>query len=368
MTRIAYVLTQARGGPVDVTFTLLRALLDVGGHDVRVFGPVPDGHDELLGDHFTHVEVGRKEDLAAIRRLRCVVRAWRPDVVHAQDRRAALVTSTLQRHARTVWTYHGVPYDVRDPWCRGDDDAQAPSWYSRAVLGGDAVVARRTDRVVVPSSVMQDFLHSRLRIPLSKMHHIDNGIELPDATPLKGPIRRLAYIGNLYPAKGLSDLFAALSKPGVLPADATLDVYGDGPSRAEAEALAQQPPLRGHIRFHGFTPGAARLLPQHDALVLSSRLEQQPLVIAQAMGAGRPVLATSVGGVPEMLDIPGTATYLVRPGDIDGLADQLVRLFAETNLTELSTKLAAYARDRFSARGCAAAHLKLYDALAGGLI
>lgn len=366
MTRIAYVLTQDRGGPVDVTFTLANALLETSNHSVRVFGPMPAGHDGLLGDHFTHVDVRRKEDLTAIRLLRSKLRAWRPDVVHAQDRRSALVVAGLG-HSRgrgaALWTYHGVPYDVSERWFTGTTRARPPSFYSRAVLAADAMVARRMKRIVVPSSAMGEFLQSRLRVPQPKLVHIDNGVDFPEATPLRGPVRRLIFIGNLHPVKGLLDLLHALRRPGVMPPDATLDVVGDGPEREDAEALARRPPLAGHVRFLGFRPGAAQLIPDHDALVLSSRIEQQPLVVAQAMAAGRPVLATRVGGVPEMLEVPGLPQYLSPPGDIDALAANLARLFANTDPAGLGRKLACRARDRYSAGVCAVAHLELYGSV-----
>jgi glycosyltransferase involved in cell wall biosynthesis len=366
MTRVAYVLTQDRGGPVDVTLTLAKTMIDAGEHDVRVFGPAPAGQEGMLEGHFTRVAVPRKTDVAAGRRLRAMLRSWRPDVVHAQDRRSALVVAGLGGFggpAVVVQTYHGVPYDISEQWFSGTAGARPPSFYSRAVLAADAVVARRLNRMIVPSSAMSEFLQSRLRVPGPKLVHIDNGIDLPRPTPHSGSVRHLIFIGNLYPVKGLLDLLNALGRPGVMPLDATLDVFGDGPVRAEAEEFAQRPPLAGRVRFHGFRPGAAEHIADYDALVLSSRIEQQPLVVAQAMGAGRPVLATRVGGVQEMLEVPGVPQYLAPPGDIDALAAELVRLFANPQPADLGTKLAAHATQRFSAGASAAAHSKLYDSL-----
>jgi glycosyltransferase involved in cell wall biosynthesis len=87
------------------------------------------------------------------------------------------------------------------------------------------------------------------------------------------------------------------------------------------------------------------------------------LVVAQAMAAGRPVLATRVGGVPEMLEVPGLPQYLSPPGDIDALAANLARLFANTDPAGLGRKLACRARDRYSAGVCAVAHLELYGSV-----
>ena len=367
MTRIAYVLTQDRGGPVDMTLTLAETMLQSGEFDVRVFGPPPAKGHRLLEQNFTCMAVDRKEDLAGIWRMRSMLRSWRPDVVHAHDRRAGLAVTDLGLlrcgPRAVVHTYHGVPYDVGEQWFRGEKGARPPSFYSRAILAGDAAIAARMTRTVVPSTSMVDFLRSRLRVPRRRLVHIDNGVELPDVTPVRGPVRRLLFIGNLYPVKGLMDLLDALSKPGVMPGDATLDVAGDGPERLKAETLACQPPLAGRVRFLGFRADVAELLQHHDALVLSSRIEQQPLVVAQAMGAGRPVLATRVGDVPKMLEISGAPRYLAPPGDVEALAAELVQLFANPNPAALGRELAIRARIRYAPATCAAAHAKLYESL-----
>lgn len=367
MTRIAFVLTQDRGGPADVTLALMRALLENGQHDVRLFGPSPAQGCAWLDGHFTEVRVDNKGNVGAVRAMRAELRAWQPDIVHAQDRRSALVTAGLDRlpggPRAVVHTYHGVPEDTTESWFSGAEHATAPSLRSRSVLAADAVVARMVSRIVVPSSTMGAFLKSRLRVPSEKVVHIDNGVFLSSARPSYGPIRRLLFVGLLIPRKGLADLLHALNRPGVMPDDCTLAVAGDGPSRREAETLSQQPTLAGRVNFLGYRTDVAELLSEHDALVLPSRMEQQPLVVAQAMGAGKPVLATRTGGVAEMLEIPGQPDYLAPPGDIDALAATLTRLFENSQPERLGEKLSARARERYSAEASAAAHLKLYDAI-----
>jgi glycosyltransferase involved in cell wall biosynthesis len=365
MTRIAFVLSQDRGGPADVTLALVRAMLEDGQHDVRLFGPPPAQDCDWLDGHFTDMRVDSKGDIGAARRMRAELRAWQPDIVHAQDRRSALVTAGLDRlpggPRAVVQTYHGVPDDTTQSWFGGAEHAAAPSVRTRAVLAADALVARVISRIVVPSTTMGAFLTSRLRVPAAKVVHIDNGVFLPRARPSHGPIRRLLFVGLLVPRKGLTDLLHALNRPGVMPADCTLAIAGDGPSRHEAEALSRRPPLAGRVHFLGYRTDVADLLIDHDALVLPSRMEQQPLVVAQAMGAGRPVLATRTGGVAEMLEIAGQPDYLAAPGDIDALASTLKRLFENPQPQRLGEKLSARARQRYSAEASAVAHVRLYD-------
>ncbi|MET8853891.1 glycosyltransferase family 4 protein [Amycolatopsis sp. NPDC004625] len=364
MTRIAFLLTQDRGGPVDVTVRL-AATLAADGLDVRVFGPVPArGASSLDGLH-EELAVTGKEDFAAAGRARAAIRAWRPDVVHAQDRRAGLVAAGLHftrgRRPALVQTYHGVPDDVAEPWFRGERGAAGPSAYTRTVLAADALVARVLDRTVVPAEAMGTFLRRRLRVPAGRLVHVDNCVSPAEPAPPRGPVRHLVFAGLLVERKGLLDLLAALGRPGVLPPDAHLTVVGDGPQRAEAERAAQ--PLAGRVTFLGFRPDVPALLAAADALVLPSTMEQQPLVVAEAMAAGKPVVATATGGVPAMLDVPGAPAFLAPPGDVPALADRLRALFAEPDPGRLGRLLAERAHTRYRPEACARRHLALYDRL-----
>ncbi|MDU0290954.1 glycosyltransferase family 4 protein [Saccharothrix longispora] len=358
--RVAYVLTQDSGGPVDVTVRLARALLDSGEAEVRVFGPVPRRGAEVLDGHHEPVEVVAKGDLRAGRRARAVVAAWRPDVVHAQDRRAGLVGAGLRLRHRVVQTYHGVPDDVGEEWFRGVPGAVAPSAYTRTVLAADALVARAVHRTVVPAPAMGRFLSSRLRVPGVRLAHIDNCVEPAHAHPPAGPVRRLVFVGLLVERKGLTTLLDALALPGVMPADATLTVVGDGPQRALAERSARA--LGDRVRFLGFRPDVPELLRHHDALVLPSTMEQQPLVVAEAMAAGKPVVATDTGGVADML---GGAGHLAVPGDVADLAARLRAVFADRDPARTGRLLAERAGERFTPHACARRHLDLYRSLTG---
>lgn len=366
MARIAYLLTQDRGGPVDVTTRLAREVADLGGHTVAVFGPPPARGRDAVHDIHHPIDVPRKGDLRALGRARSALRSWQPTIVHAQDRRAGLVVAGMQWFPggprAVLQTYHGVPDDVTEPWFRGERGADGPSGYTRLVLAGDAATAAASTRTVVPATAMGEFLHRRLRISDQRIVHLDNGVVLPEATPPVGPVRRLLFVGLLVERKGLVDLLTAMQRPGVLRDGVTLTVAGDGPARAEAERLAAGPGLAGRVEFLGFRTDVPDLLADHDALLLTSRMEQQPLVVAEAMGAGKPVLATDTGGVAEMLDIPGYR-YLARPGDVGSIEAALVRLLTDPDSGRVGRSLADRARRRYSVERSAAAHLELYDTL-----
>lgn len=363
MTRIAYLLTQDSGGPVDVTVRLAAALAKTDSAEVRVFGPRPRRGAELVDPYFEEILVPRKGDVRAARLARAALRAWRPDVVHAQDRRSGLVSAGLATTGtKIVHTYHGVPDDVDEPWFRGVRGAEPPSAYTRAVLAADAAVARVVHRTVVPAREMGRFLRDRLYVPPHRMTHIDNCVDVGAAHPPAGPVRKLVFVGLLVERKGLLTLLDALET--AMPEDATLTVVGDGPQRMQAEGRVARRNLGERVRFLGFRSDVPELLLEHDALVLPSTMEQQPLVVAEAMAAGKPVVATDTGGVADMLGVPGTD--LPRPGDVAALAARLRELFADPDPAGTGEKLAIRARERFTAEVCARRHLDLYRKLTSG--
>ncbi|MGY1638389.1 glycosyltransferase family 4 protein [Geodermatophilus sp. SYSU D00742] len=365
--RLAYLLTQDRGGPVDVTVELALAVSKVPGWEVRLFGPRPARGAERVAHLHTEVLVEGKGAAGAIRRARRRLLEWQPDVVHAQDRRSGLVCAGAAwgrpgggRPRAVVHTYHGVPDDVAEPWFRGGRGG-GPSRYTRTVLAADAVVARTVTRTVVPASSMGRFLRERLRVPAGRVVHIDNGLPLPPATVPRGPVRRLLFVGLLVRRKGVHVLLEALAAA-ALPPDVTLQVVGDGPERADLEALAARSGLRGRVEFLGFRTDVPALLAEADAFVLPSAMEQQPLVLIEALGAGKPVVATDVGGVAEMV---AGAGIVVPPEDVPALRRALEQLTTGGDAGQWGTRAAALARERYSVDTARDRHLALYTELLG---
>lgn len=366
--KVCFVLTQDRGGPVDVTVALALAL-EGAGHDVRVVGPVPARRGDAVAHLLDPFHVGGKAAAGAIVTARRRILAHGPDVVHAQDRRAGLVCAGLGRlrpgggrRPVVVHTYHGVPDDVTQAWL--DDPAAAPpSRYTRAVLRADALVARAVDRTVVVAPPMREFLVGRLGVPSRAVVHIDNGVDLPPAAPPTGPVRNLLFVGLLVERKGVHLLLDALARARhTLPEDVTLTVVGDGPERAALQARAAATGLDGRVRFLGFRDDVPDLLARADGFVLPSLLEQQPLVLLEALGAGLPVLATDVGGVR---DLVGDTGLVVPAGDVPALARGLEALTSSDG-AEVGARGAQRARQRFSVEACRDHHVALYTRLLDG--
>jgi glycosyltransferase involved in cell wall biosynthesis len=137
-------------------------------------------------------------------------------------------------------------------------------------------------------------------------------------------------------------------------------VVGDGPSRPEAEAEARRLGLAERVVFAGLRRDVPQLLPGLDAVVFSSLREGLSMAMLEAMAAGVPVVATAVGGTPELIT-HGVTGLLVPPGRPEDLANALVSLLDDASAAE-TLRGAARRRveERFSVARMIEAHEALY--------
>lgn len=182
---------------------------------------------------------------------------------------------------------------------------------------------------------------------------IYNGIELDEfrlgsmqeercalSWPSQG--RAMLYVGNLKASKGVILLVEALSR---VPEEVCAQLYivGDGPDRKALEVMIHERDLTRRVTLLGRQPPemVRRCMVAADALVLPSFAEGVPNVVLEAMACGRPVLATSVGGIPEV--VPAAAGLLVAPRDVQALADGLWALAAKSfNADEIRAHACGY--------------------------
>jgi glycosyltransferase involved in cell wall biosynthesis len=210
-----------------------------------------------------------------------------------------------------------------------------PSAYLQGLAVGWGVQPGRTSVLpnaapVVPPLPSRDALRAELRV--------------------EGPT--LAFAGRLMAAKALDVGLAALaSVEGV-----SLLVAGDGPDREALEAQATVLGLGGRVRFLGprSREDVLRLFAAADAVLLSSAWENFPHTVVEALAVGTPVVATSVGGVPEVVR-DGENGLLVTPGDVDALAAAIRRIAGDEQLREslaaaAAPSVAAYAPDALLGR------------------
>jgi glycosyltransferase involved in cell wall biosynthesis len=203
---------------------------------------------------------------------------------------------------------------------------------------------RGARHVFCPSAYLRD-VALRWRIDPDRLSVLPNPAPeipvLPSREELRGELdldgRVLVFAGRLGPQKALATALAAVAgEP-----DVSLVIAGDGPERASLQHRASELGLDGRVRFLGSVPRdtVLRLFRSADASVLSSRWENFPHTVVESLAVGCPVIATAVGGVPEVVK-DGVNGLLVPPGDAPALAAAISRFFSDH---ELRMRLAAAA-------------------------
>jgi glycosyltransferase involved in cell wall biosynthesis len=165
------------------------------------------------------------------------------------------------------------------------------------------------------------------------------GIELEeykDRCSEKGretPQKRIIFVGRFDPVKGLDNLLRAMNSVGKVLPDAQLILVGDGKERKNLESLADSLGIRDSVDFAGRLNGEKKTeyLCQADLFVLPSISEGFGIVILEAMACGLPVVATRVGGVPDLVE-DGVNGYLVESRDFQEMAKKIILLLQNPTL------------------------------------
>jgi glycosyltransferase involved in cell wall biosynthesis len=331
--RIAHVTGEMgfSGGELQV-FLLLEGLRKRGHHSVLLCPPESRSLSEAArrGIEARPIRTGNEWSLRSIWEIQRALRASAPDLVHLHTGRAnwlgglaawylGLPALTTRRMDRTV------KRDVRTRFMYG-------RVVRRAVAISSAVRARLIEGGVpaamirlIPSAVDPERLYPQQGRAATRA-----SLGMDDA-----PV--LLVVAALVHRKGIDVLLASLARlaeEGLRPA---LWIAGQGPARPALEKLARELRLEGQVRFLGQRSDVADLLSACDVFILPSRHEGLGVAALEAMAAGRPIVATRVGGLAEAVVHERTG-LLVPPEDPAALGDALARLLRDF---ELRARLAA---------------------------
>jgi len=261
---------------------------------------------EAAGVHVTLIGKRWKIDPWAYVRLKRLVAALRPDLIHTW----LFAANAYGRRA-------GVACGVK---CLVAGERCVDSWKGWLHLAIDRRLARRTSRIVANSPGVRDFYVACGLAP-EKLEVIPNGV--PPAPPVqtsRGEIlaelglpeeaRLAGLVGRLWPQKRVKDAIWAADLLKVIRRDVYLLVIGDGPHRTRLETFRDQVEIRDRVLFLGQREDVPRLLPHFDVLWSASAFEGQSNAIMEAMAAGIPVVATDIPGTRDLV-VHGTTGYLV---------------------------------------------------------
>jgi glycosyltransferase involved in cell wall biosynthesis len=360
------------GGPARHV-ALLNAGLDARGHrTVLVHGNVDPDEASLealaanLGIRRVRVDdLGRRvrpgSDLVAWMQLVRLIRAEQPDVVHTHTakagtlgRLAALAYNATRRRSRralVVHTFHGhVLHGYFSPAL------------NRAIRLTERALAAAADVIVTISPRQRADIVERFAVAsASKTVVVPLGLDLDallaarlHATGLRGELGAtnddviVGYAGRMVPVKDLDTLVRGFAHAHGRARGLRLVIAGDGPERRAVEALAASLGVADRTHFIGWTDDLPRFYAALDIFALSSVNEGTPVAAIEAMAAARPVVATDVGGVADVVETEVTG-LLVPPRSPDAFGDALVRMAADARMRrDMGLAGRHRARERYS--------------------
>lgn len=374
-TRVVYPFARRNcGGATVVGAQLASAFAARDGWDVRVVSHARGTAWEFLTKSNLPVEVvdgppdlGFSDDesrwVRGPRLLPLYVAAERYlkrtdiDLVHCHDGMVAVSwgAAAKRRGIPVVWHIH-------QPKAQRSLDRLRLAFTSHLIFVADGTRGRFADMPGLPAN-----------------RTIYNGLDLGSFTPVddRPSARRLmgltadrpvvGFVGNLVSRKRphwAVDASISLHARGV---DHDLVIIGDdysgGRIAARLRTMVAAAGLQDRIHLLGRREDVPQLMPTFDALVLTSEIEAHPLVVIEAMAAGVPVVATAVGGVPEVIR-PGVNGMLVPPDDLGGIVDSLQQVLSTpVRAAELRRAALSDARDRFSITTTIAQVQDVYEAL-----
>ena len=341
------------GGPALHVAYLTAGLRERGYDTTLVAGSLARGEDSMAFvadardvDIVRIDELGREisplRDLMATIKLARLIRRERPDILHTHTAkagtvgRAAALLAGRKAPPIVVHTFHG--HVLRGYF------GPLSSWFFRLL---ERWLAKSTTALIAVSPQVRDDLVALGVAPAERFVVIRLGIELRErvAGEQNGRVdsRRylgieadrfaVGWIGRMTAVKRTDDVLVAFKRLRDEGVDAVLCMVGDGPDRAQLEQRAHDLGIVRETLFVGYQEDVAPFYAAFDALILPSSNEGTPVSAIEALAAGRPVVATRVGGVPDVV-VEGEDGFLVEPGATDDLADRLGRLARDPELRE----------------------------------
>lgn len=328
---IAYLVRPAEGGIKSHVLTLMNGLVRLGRIEPVLICPPDSSLYEEAREAGHRViplglvgEISPAKDLLTSLRLRWILHKLRPDVLHIHSTKAGFVGRLAvipkRRRPRVILTVHSFVFDERVKWLR------------RMIVGLiERVLLTFTDRIVVVSNALKEELVTQMRLDPAKIEVIYNGVVFRDIPRSEHAGIRVGTVARLAPQKGVEHFIRAAALVKKKYRSAKFIIVGDGPFRYWLETMAQQYGVRDRTEFTGFRSDALSITAGFDVFVMTSMRETFGMALVEAMSLGVPVVASNVGGIPEIVD-GSTTGLLAEPGDAEDIAKKICALLKDKYL------------------------------------
>ena len=313
-------------------------------------------------------EIRPLADVVTLWQLYRAIRVYRPAIVHTHTAKAGVLGRLAARLAGVpiiVHTYHGHVL-------RGYFGPVKTAFFRRL----ETALTRITDAVVTVSTALRDDLAEMGVAPARKIHVVPLGLDLArfdheadggavrSACGARGEDAVVGIVGRLVPIKDVDCFLRAAARLRTARPTTRFAIVGDGELREALERTTADLGLSDAVTFLGWRKDLEAIYAGLDVVVNSSRNEGTPVALIEAMAAGRPVVATAVGGTPDLLG-SGVRGRLVTAGDPEALADAIQ---ATLEHPDESTACARGAREYVMAHHSVDRLLRDIDALYRGLL
>ena len=315
MTRVLQVLGRSAGGVARHVAQITSGLAN--GPDLVIEVAGPEGLPVEIPGLRHHVSIPNgplRGHRTAIARLREIVREFEPDVVHAHGLRAGIDASLAGGERPLVLSVHNL--------VRADISGSLKALFYRRA---ETLAVRRADRVLAPSAEIAKHLGTTIPGSAGKIEVLLLGVgEAPPSQRTRAQVRAdlgvdqgplAVTAARLHPQKDLPTMLRAIARA----PEVRLVVLGEGPLAGELRDLCASLGIEDRVFFVGFRDDVFEVMRAADVFVLSSVWEAVALAVQEAVLVKLPVVATDVGGIPELITDRHSGR-LVPPGDPAALA------------------------------------------------
>jgi glycosyltransferase involved in cell wall biosynthesis len=290
-------------------------------------------------------------DVSAARAVAHASRTQKADIVHGHGAKGgAYARLTNGRSAIRVYTPHGGSLHYRPN-----------SPLGLIYLNLERVLMSRTELFLFESAYGRDVFRRRIGEPASTVRVVHNGVADSEFAPIASDIDAsdLVFIGELRALKGVDVLIEAIALLATAGQTITATIVGDGPDASSFRDLAASCGLSKQIRFVGALT-AHTAFSRGRVVVVPSRAESLPYIVLEAAAAGCPIIATDVGGIPEIFG--PEAGRLISPGDPQPLAAAITAVLNDLDVAHAAAqRLRTRVRAGFSVESMTDQILAAYD-------